>query len=83
MPLSDNERTYLIGTINEMMNDVEAVSRYPRITEDEWSKRFGELPHPADDQLHQPLDDTKANRAILIERDPQLVWSVILDPMRE
>jgi hypothetical protein len=29
------------------------------------------------------LADTKANRAILAERDPRLVWSIIRDPARD
>ena len=57
MPLSKTERDYLIGTINEMMGDALAVSRWPRITEDEWSERFGELPHPDDDNLEKDITE--------------------------
>jgi hypothetical protein len=80
MVLSDNERTYLMDTVNEMMSDLNSVLQLPRITEEEWGERFGELPHPDDDNLYQPLEDTKCVRAILAERDPRLVWSVIQIP---
>jgi hypothetical protein len=80
MTLTDEERAYLLGSVNALMHDTEAVLRYPRITEDEWSRRFAELPHPDDDSLYQPLEDTPANRAILSARDPRLTWSVIPEP---
>jgi hypothetical protein len=45
-PLTDARRSYLIGTVNEMASDLNAMLRLPRIDEEAWSERFRELPYP-------------------------------------
>lgn len=42
--------------------------------------RFKPLPSPDDPTMTEPLEDTPANRALLVTGDPRLVWSCLNAP---